>query len=220
MVEIVLQGYYGIINLTRSSCDDLFAKSINSDLVVDFRTHTHCMKSIKSICGLSSAMHWHFKSSRPNSSHHSPLPPAFGRSANPPGPFCRRVVCYQSSCCSSSSLAHLLHCVNRLWCELTCCLSLWYLHCYLELWTMIILTFLHSNGRDSSFKLARLTLSANYVLSARKEQCSYRVLPCPSLAEFLMLSAVNSFVMLLLCHQLTGFWLKLVVAPLCGIIHC
>ena len=151
-----------------------------NDLVVDFRTHTHCMKSIKSIRGLSSAMHWRFKSNWPNPSCHSPLPPAFGRSANPPGPFCRRVVCCQSSCCSSSSLAHLLHCVNRLWCELTCCLSLWYLHCYLELWTMIILTFLRSNGRDSSFKVAWLTLSANCVLFARKEQCSYRVLPCPS----------------------------------------
>ena len=129
MVEIVLQGYYGIINLTGSPCDDLFAKSINSDLVVDFRTHTHCMKSIETIRGLSLAMHWRFKSSWPNPSRLSPLPLAFCRSANPPGPFCRRVVCYQSSCCSSSSLAHLLHYVKRLWCEITCYLSLRYLHC-------------------------------------------------------------------------------------------
>ena len=70
MVEIVSQGCYGIMNLMGSPRDDLVVKKSKEIWSWNFRNDTHCMKSIKVLRGLISAMHWRFKTVDPTLIHH------------------------------------------------------------------------------------------------------------------------------------------------------
>ena len=70
MVEIVSQGYYGITNLSGSPHDDLVVKQSKEIWSWNFRNDTHCMKSIKVLRGLVSAMHWRFKTVDPTLIRH------------------------------------------------------------------------------------------------------------------------------------------------------
>ena len=78
-----------------------------------------------------------------------------------------------------------------------------------------------SHESDSSSNVVWLMLSADCVLFTRTEQCSCRVLPCPSISwGFFCCQWLRVLSTLFLCHRLAGSLLMLVTASRCGIIHC
>ena len=58
------------MNLTGSQRDDLVVKQSKEIWSWNFRNDTHCMKSIKVLRGLVSAMHWRFKTVDPTLNRH------------------------------------------------------------------------------------------------------------------------------------------------------